>query len=133
MIIHCEAGLTQTKIKIINSSSYKELTYCSTPSQCYLTNSTLNPVGLQYLYRSPLQEKCTLFCQPHRITAYRETKLLPWQHELMIMRDGYVWFITMVIGSGCLALQSDMTSGKIIPLVLVVSGECVCVHNMPGP
>lgn len=67
------------------------------------------------------------------VTDYREAKLLPWQQEVMIIRDGPVWFITMVIGPACLVLQPDFiastwntASGKIILLVPVV---CVRVHD----
>lgn len=55
------------------------------------------------------------------VAAYREPRLLPWQQELIIIRDGPLWFITMVIGPGCLALQPDfivsasnMTTGEIM-------------------
>lgn len=67
------------------------------------------------------------------VTDYREAKLLPWQQELMIIRDGTVWFITMVIGPACLVLQpgfiagtSNTAGGKIILLVPVV---CVRAYD----
>lgn len=74
------------------------------------------------------------------VTDYREAKLLPWQQEVMIIRDGPVWFITMVIGPACLVLQPDFiastrntASGKIILLVPVVRVRVHdCVHKTMG-